>query len=713
MRNGVLKANNYRGIDMIGQTSVFSMCGMCAVRCPIRVEVEDGAVTWIEGNPYVPGIEGALCAKGSAGLAFEYDTERPQHPLIRTGARGAGKWKEATWDEALDYIADKLKDVKNKYGAKAIALADRSGPFTDLTKSFLKALGSPNYFDHDDSCAKNVNMACQSLFGYGRSELVYDFSNTKYIVLFGRNIFESLQVKEVNAVLDGMDKGAKMVYIDIRATVTASKADKYLTIRPGTDYAMLLALVNVVLKERLYDASYVDRYVSGLAELEAFVAAYTPEWAERETGIAAHEIYTIAHEAAAAKPNIIFHGGWMLSRYIDSFYASRMLYILNALLGSVESIGGLIIAKGPKDAGSKGLRSLSADIPGVSDTIVDADMQKKSLGTGHMVNLYKAIRTGEPYPVKAFIAYRFDPVAAFPDPDEQRQVLNNLDLLVAVDVNYSDTAWHADVILPEATYLERSNIISTQKGPKPQFVMRRQAMAPRYNSKPGWEIFTLLAERMGMGRYFPYKSIDEIWNYQLDGTGVTIEDFNAKGLVSLAKEPIMMPRDAIKFTTASGKIELLSSKLEKAGFPSFAPYVTPKKPEKGSFRLTFGRTAVHAHAQSQNNPYLNELVHQNTLWINAEEAEKLGIKNGDDAEVSADGYSGKIRAYVTPYIHPEAVFMLHGFGNEVPLKTRSFKKGLRDTKFQKGLIETVDPVGGGVAYLECMVGVKKASGGGK
>jgi thiosulfate reductase/polysulfide reductase chain A len=695
---------------MIKQKSVFSMCGMCAVRCPIRIEVENGSVTWIEGNPYVPGIEGALCAKGSAGLAFEYDSERPQYPMIRTGERGSGQWRKATWDEALGYITGKLKIVKNKYGAKAIALADRSGPFTDLTKSFIKALGSPNYSDHDDSCAKNVNMACQSLFGYGRGELGYDFSNTKYIVLFGRNIFESIQVKEVNTVLDGMERGAKLVYVDIRATVTASKADKFLTIRPGTDYAMLLALVHVVLKERLYDKEYVNRYVLGLTELEAFVTPYTPEWAEQETGIAAHDIYAIAREAAVAKPNVIFHGGWMLSRYIDSFYASRMLYILNTLLGSVESKGGLIIAKGPKDAGVKGLNSLGANIPDVADKIVDAEMKEKSIGTGHLVNLYKAIKTGEPYPVKAFIAYRFDPIAAFPDPDEQRRVLDNLDLLVAIDVNYSDTAWYADVILPESTYLERSNIIATQKGPKPGFVMRRQAMAPRYDSKPAWEIFTLLAERMGVGQYFPYKSIEDIWNYQLAGTGVKIEDFGAKGLIGLAKDPIMMLRDAIKFTTASGKIELVSSKLEKSGFHSFAPYVAPKKPAEGSFRLTFGRTAVHAHAQSQNNPYLNEIIPENTLWINTDEAVKLGINNGDMVEVSAEGYSGNIRAYITPYIHPEAVFMLHGFGNEVPLKTRSFKKGLRDTKFQKGLLETVDPVGGGVAYLECMVGVKKVGG---
>ncbi|HMK59624.1 MAG TPA: molybdopterin-dependent oxidoreductase [Dissulfurispiraceae bacterium] len=688
--------------------SVFSMCGMCAVRCPIRVETEKGIVSWIEGNPYVPGIEGALCAKGSAGLSFEYDTERPQHPMIREGARGSGLWRKASWDEALDYIAEKLKIVKERYGAKSIALADRGGPFTDLTKSFLKAIGSPNYFDHDDSCAKNVNMACQSLFGYGRGDIGYDFANAKYIVLFGRNIFESLQVKEVNNVLNGMEKGGKLVYVDIRATVTASKADRFLTIRPGTDYAMLLALANVIIKERLLDTEYVGRYLSGLAELEAFVSPYTPEWAEKETGIAAHEIYSVAREAAAAKPNAIFHGGWMLSRYIDSFYASRMLYILNALLGSVETKGGLIIAKGPKDAGRKGLKSLGADIPDVEARIVDSLMKNKSLGTGHMVNLYKAIRTGEPYPVKAFIAYRFDPVAALPDPDEQRRVLDNLDLFVAIDVNYSESAWYADVILPEATYLERSNIIATQKGPKPGFIMRRQSIEPRYDSKPAWEIFAVLAERMGAGRYFPFRRIEEIWNYQLGPTGVKIEDFEAKGFVSLAKDPIMMPRDAVKFTTESGKIELISPKLEKAGFASFVPYLSPQKPGDGYFRLTFGRTAVHAHAQSQNNPYLNEIISENTLWLNSGEADKIGIRDGDKVEVSTDGYNGVIKAHVTPFIHPEAVFMLHGFGSEIPLKTRSFKKGLRDTRFQKGLLETVDPVGGGVAYLECMVRVKKA-----
>ncbi len=527
-------------------------------------------------------------------------------------------------------------------------------------------------------------------------------------MLYGRNVFESLQVKEVNNILDAIDKGAKVTYIDVRATVTAAKADRFLMIRPGTDYAFNLALINTTIKEKLYDADFVNKYFSGFNELENFVQPYTPEWAEKETGIPAHEIVNLARDLGSAKPKVIFHGGWMLARYIDSFYSSRSIYILNALMGSIETKGGIIIAKGAKDAGAKGLKSLGDNIPDVKDKIFDADMPNKSLGTGHVVNLYKVIKTGTPYPVKAFIAYRYDPMASLPDPEEQKKVLDNLDLLVSIDVNYSETGWYSDVILPEATYLERSNILAVQKGPKPSFIMRRQSISPRYNSKPAWEIFTLILQKMGAGNYFPYKSIEDIWNYQLEGTGVKIEDFNAKGTVGLAKEPILMDRNDIKFKTPSGKVDILSQMLDKNKFEFLAKYATPKKPEKGTFRLTFGRTAVHTHAQSHNNIYLNEILSENVLWMNEKEAKDLGIKDGDKVEVSTDGYNGKIKAKVTPHIHPEAVFMLHGFGNEVPLKTRSFKKGLRDTKFQTGLLETVDPVGGGVAYLECMVKVKKA-----
>ena len=160
-----IMAPNVRGVGTPGRRTVYSMCGMCTVRCPIEVTVEDGRVAWLQGNPHDKAIGASLCAKGSAGLALEYDDERPQTPLIRKGPRGGGQWRRASWDEALDYIADKLKETIEAFGGRGIALSDRGGFFTDLTRTFVQALGSPNYFNHDASCGGNVHNATRSIFG--------------------------------------------------------------------------------------------------------------------------------------------------------------------------------------------------------------------------------------------------------------------------------------------------------------------------------------------------------------------------------------------------------------------------------------------------------------------------------------------------------------------------------------------------------------------
>mgnify|MGYP000439320330 CR=1 FL=1 len=228
---------------------VFSICFMCTIRCPIRVEVENDEVKWIEGNPHVPGIEGALCAKGSAGIALLNDTERPQYPMIRVGARGAGEWRRATWEEALDYTAGKLKDIISRFGPQSVVLGERTNLNTHISKTFMRAIGSPNYFSHDALCKGSVNTAFRTLTGYTDAQVGVDYANCKHIVLYGRNIFESLEIKAINNLLTAMDKGAKLTYIDPRVTITASKADRYWMIRPGTDLALNYALMHVILKE--------------------------------------------------------------------------------------------------------------------------------------------------------------------------------------------------------------------------------------------------------------------------------------------------------------------------------------------------------------------------------------------------------------------------------------------------------------------------------
>ncbi|MCG6878311.1 MAG: molybdopterin-dependent oxidoreductase [Deltaproteobacteria bacterium] len=704
-------APNVSGVDRPGRRTVSSLCGMCAVRCPIQVEVEDGRVAWIQGNPNDKTMETSLCAKGSAGIAFEYDDERPQYPLIRSGPRGSGQWRRAQWDEALDYIIDKLKKVVDKYGGRGIALSDRGGPFTDLTKTFIKSLGSPNYFNHDCTCGRNTHHATKSLFGLGRTDLGMDIKNTKHLVLYGRNIIESLQVKEAKDFISALGKGAKCTYIDVRATLTASKAHRFWMIRPNTEYAINLAWINVVLKENLYDSDFVAKWVTGLDELKAFVHDYTPEWAEGVTGVPAGELRTAIREIAADAPQVIFHAGWMTARHRQSFYTARTAHILNALMGNIEVTGGLIISKKPGDYSVKGINKLEERVPKIDAERVDqigTKFKHWDKGPGLLHLLFPALLSGEPYQVGAYFVYRHDPLSSLPDPDAIQKALDKLDLLVSIDVNYSETAWYADVILPESTYLERGNIIAQKGGAKPNLQMRDQCIAPRFESRPAWWIFREILRRFERGEYLDFENLEEIWRFQLEGTGVDLNELREKGVVSLAEKAVKRDRDTgLGFKTPSGKIEFVSQSLTEAGLPSFAPFYEPPAKKPGQFNLVFGRVGFLAHAQSTNNPLLHELMPENTLWINSAVAQELGIGDGDTIKVSSDGAEAVGRAKVTDFIHPEAVFMVHGFGRTVPLQTRAYKKGMADQRLMKGMLTSYDPAGGGNTLTETVVTVTK------
>jgi thiosulfate reductase / polysulfide reductase chain A len=696
----------------MAQSSVYSICGMCTVRCPIKVTTQSGQVAFIEGNPHVPAMNGAVCPRGAAGTALINDNERPQTPLIREGARGEGKWRKVSWDEALDYVAAKLNTVKEKYGARAIALSDRGGPFRDIHRAFLRGLGTPNYCNHDASCARNVQHAALSLTGGGRKAVAYDLKNARHVVLQLRNIFEAINVQEVNNLMAAMEKGCKLTVIDIRANITAMKATRFMQIRPGTDYAFNLAVIHELIKKRLYDERFADRYIDGLMQLEQFVEPYTPEWAQQETGIEAGQLRAFVKELAAAKPAVLWHPGWMTARYRDSFYVCRSIYIINALLGSFGAKGGLPFVSKPGDVGRKGLKKFMDLYPKPQEKRADGVGWKyphfeSGPGLAHL--LYQAMETEDPYPVKAYIAYRHDPLMGFPEPERLKKIWDKLDLLVSVTFSWSDTAWHADVVLPLSPYLERESIIATKNALKPQFFVRRRAVEPRYDTRADWEIVAGLAGRMGLPELV-FKSVEDLWRFQLEGTGVSIEDFKAKGMVDLADKPRYLDFEDYKFKTASGKIEIISKKLEDSGLPSLKPYEAPQAPPEGQFRLTFGRCALHTQGHTVNNPMLFEQMPENVLWINDQAAQKLDIANGDQVLVSQNGYSESIKAKVTAMIHPDAVFVIHGFGHRLPAESRAFGRGLADNKFMRGGMDRWDPAGGAIAYQENFVEVTKAGG---
>jgi thiosulfate reductase / polysulfide reductase chain A len=689
---------------------VFSICGMCTVRCPIKVNVCNGKVVFIQGNPHVPAMKGAVCPRGAAGTGLIYDSERPQTPLIREGKRGEGRWRKATWQESLDHVADRLNQVKNTYGARAIALTDRGGPFRDLHRAFLRGIGTPNYNNHDSSCARNVQHSALSLTGKGRKAVAYDFKNSRHVVLQFRNIFESVNVQEVNDLMDAMENGCKLSVIDIRANISASKAHNFMMIRPGTDYAFNLAVIHEIISKRFYNEGFKNRYIEGFAELADFAAPYTPEWAEKETGIPASLLRRFVRDLAQAAPAVIWHPGWMTARYTDSFYLCRSIYIINALLGSYGAKGGLPFVSKPGDVGRNGLKKFMDLYPKPEEKRADGVGWKYSHfeeGPGLAHLLYEAMETEDPYPVKAYLAYRHDPLMGYPDPERLKKKWENLDLLVSVTFSWSDTAWHSDVVLPLSPYLERDSIIATKNDLKPYFFVRKKAVEPCYDTRADWEIISGLARRMDLPELV-FDRIEDIWNFQLEGTGATIADFDATGMVSLADKPVYQAFEDISFKTPGKKIEMVSSHLTDNGVVSLAPYKSPAATKQGNFRLTFGRCALHTQGHTVNNPLLAEQMPENYLWINSDEAEKLDIRDGGRVTVSRNGYSESVTAKVTEAIHPEAVFVVHGFGHRLPVETRAFNKGLADNRFMTGGLDIWDRAGGAIAYQEHFVTVSKS-----
>jgi thiosulfate reductase / polysulfide reductase chain A len=691
---------------MAPRESTFSVCGMCTVRCPIEVETENGTIQFIKGNPHMGGINGALCARGAAGKALINDNERIQRPMIRVGERGQGSWKPISWDEALDYAANTLQSVIDTHGGRSVLFSDRGGPFRDLHQAFVRGLGSPNWSNHDASCARNVQHAALSLFGFGRKNVGYDLKNARHVVLQTRNIFEAINVKEVNDLMSAMEKGCKLTVIDIRANVSATKAHRFLMIRPGSDYALNLAVIHTLLNRNLYNAAYVNKWVQGLDILDQFVRPYSPEWAEHETGIPAVEIVRFAQDLAKDAPAVIWHPGWMNARYHDSFYMSRTIYIINALLGSIGAKGGLPMVNTPGDVSRKGLKKLVDLVPKPAEKRADGTGWKHGHfddGPGLLHLGFDAIETEDPYPVKAYIAYRHDPLMGFPDPERIKQKWSKLDFLMSVSFTWSDTAWHSDLVLPLSPYLERESILACKNGLNPYFFIRRRAVEPRYDTRADWEILCGLAKRLGIDA-LAFDSIEDIWNYQLDGTGVRIADFDAKGFVQLGSGPLYKPEPSFK--TPSGKVEIISEKWESQGIHSLKPYEGSHPPE-GQFRLTFGRCGVHTQGHTINNSLLFEQVPENTLWIHTTAGAALGLADGDMVEISGNGRGGRMQAKLTDLIHPEAVFMLHGFGHRLPVESRAYGRGVADQELMCGGLDRWDKGGGAMALQENYVSVSR------
>ena len=694
-----------------GEVYAATNCEMCHWACGALAKVVDGKVVKLDGNPRHPGSRGKLCAKGHSGMGLLYDPDRVKTPLIRTGSRGDGKYKRASWDEALNYVAEKMLAIKQNYGPEAVNFFGVGACSLPLLPLFA-AFGSPNYAQPSFAqCRGAREIGYQLTFGDnpGSPERL-DLANSKVVVLFGSHLGENMHNSQVQDFASAIAKQAKFIVVDPRYSTAAGKAEYWLPIRPGTDMALMLTWANIFIKEGLCDQAYIDRYAEGFGELAAAVAKYTPEWAAKETDLPAGLIVETAREIGRYRPQVLIHPGRHSSWYGNDVQRSRCLAILGALTGSWGREGGIFL---PTKASLK-VKQGREDYPvpekkPLTDLCPYPLASKAGLTMGVTTVVREATITGKPYPIKGWFVMGTNVLRAMPNEQETMAAINNLDLLVTLEVLPFETAMVSDVILPSTTYLERFDDIAVGKGRSLTVTMGQPAIQPMYESKDGYAIARELAQRLDLADYFPWETVEDKIKAQCQLWKIDYEELRQKGCLTLPNtaNPYITPDNEPVFKTPSKKIELYSKTLEAHGFDPVPQYVAVEQPQDGYFRLIYGRSPVHSFTRTTNNALLTNLFKENEVWINAKKAKALGVKSGDYATlVNQDGArSHKVKVKATQRIREDCVYMVHGFDSSSKKLRNAYGKGADD----QGLITryAIDPICGSTGMRVNFVKLEK------
>ncbi|PSS70566.1 thiosulfate reductase PhsA [Shewanella algae] len=689
-------------------TEIASMCEMCSTRCPISARIIDGKNVFISGNKEAKSFGGKVCARGGAGLSLLYDPQRIVKPLKRVGERGEGKWAEISWQEAYQTIASKLNQIKAEHGPEAVAFSSKSGSLSGHLFYLGQAYGSPNSFTHNTTCPGGYVVAAKAMFG---TKVKRDLSNSKYIINFGHNLYEGINMSETRGLMKAQaDKGAKLVVFEPRFSVVADKADEWYAIRPGSDVAVALALCHVLIADNLYDKAFIERYVEGFEAFAAEVKAYTPEWAEKISDVPAADIRRIAHEYAAAAPHAVVDFGHRSTFTPEEFDMRRALYAANVLIGNLERKGGLYMGKKAGSYNKFAGEAVAPELgkPGVklpkpqAKRIDQMDEQFAMAwsGGGIYQSIIDATLEAKPYQLRAWVMSRTNPMQTMTDRAKVVESLKKMEFVVSCDVYISETAAWADIILPECTYLERDEEVADKSGKNPAYYLRQQVVDVIGDAKPSWQIFRELGIEMGLEQYYPWENMETLQFLQVNKDAKLLQHIKDKGFVSYGKplmlrEPKMVADfvaaypnartvdedgtygSALKFKTPSGKIELTSAKVEDMapGRGTIAyREVTLKQPDELYFIQ--GKVAVHTNGATHNVPMLANLMSDNAVWIHPDTAAKHGIENGDAIRLTSSVGSEEGHALVTKGIRPDTVFAYMGFGSKNKELARATGKGV-------------------------------------
>lgn len=656
--------------------TVATFCEMCFWRCGGIASVRDGKLWKFEGNPIDPQCRGRLCPRGSAAVGSHYDPDRIRQPLIRTGERGKEQWKTATWDEALDYIAERMNKIKAEHGPESVALFNHGFGqrfFQHVLKSWgLTAYAGSSYAQCRG--ARDVGFVLTYGAGVGSPEPT-DIENTDCLVLIGSHLGENMHNLQVQEFAKAVERRIPIIVVDPRFSVAASKAKYWLPIKPGTDMALLLAWCHVLVNEGRYDKAFVAEHGHGFDKFVAAIKDNTPEWAEKETGISAEMIRLTAREFSAHRPSTIIHPGRRVNWNGDDAQRSRALALLTALLGNYGRRGGMYVSQGFKLAPYPLPKYPKSERPAADNP----DLERWPFADEAVTNgIRQTTISGDPFPIKAWWVYSTNLLTALPSPAETLQAIDKLDLMVVVETLPSEIAGYADVVLPETMFLERYDELMTGYGRTGWLSLRQPVVPAPHQQKPAWWIAKQLANKLGIPEAMPFEDIEEYLKFRVEKTGLSWDELKRDGVKLAEKKPINVEEGlTLKFETPSGKVEFWSDQLAEAGFDAVPKYTAPEQAPPGFFPLITGRAPVHTFSRTQTNPLLHDLMPENSVWVHPESAGKAGLKNGQYVKLkNQDGVvSNRIRVKVTHRIRPDTLYMVYGFGHQNPALKTAYLKG--------------------------------------
>jgi len=663
------------------ESTLYGVCGMCGMGCAYIAYLHNGRIVRLSGNPKDQIAQGKLCVKGYSGIRLLYDPDRLKYPMKRTNPeKGIGVdpgWVRISWDEAIEMVASKFKEIRDTYGPQAIIVISMPKPWQ---KHFAKAIGTPNLISHHNTCVASQVISWATTVG--TMAWTVDFEHTKYILAFGWDGLGKAKNHWGRAINKARANGTKLVVFDPRMSITAAKADEWIPIKPGTDLAVLLAMIHVIINEDLYDHEFVENYTYGFDQLKEAVQEYTPEWAASISEVPAETIVRIAREFATTKPAVIAShkrdaGG---PNYTNSWRTSRCFLILNALVGSIDRPGGRILDRKHKLPGLWDVFELPPYPDSVKGPRIDGlekapILYKKNLGS--FTTLAEGILSGKPYPVKAALVWRHN-VLAFPNPDRLVEALKTLDFIAVSDIFPSEMVQLADVVLPDNTYFESGGLAPRVYHAMYPQVALKEPLPTLYETRGFGSVALAILRKMGLNEYAPEgMGGGPIMQAGLEALGTSVAEIRGNG--GVWGEPVEL-KPKTEFNTPSKKIELYSTTLEEHGYDPL-PYWQPprtKLTDEYPLHLLIYRKPWERMTYTQNDPVLAEFYPENTASLHPDTAGNLGISDGDYVWVESQWGKIKVKAKLTQGIRPDCVAVDHGFGHWSPGLSVAYGKGAND-----------------------------------